>query len=170
MDLRNRQMIKIDTFHPKHLDGVIDLIVGIQRGEFGLPITAGDQPDLKTIPEYYQTGKGNFWVASIGGRVVGTISILDIGGGNCALRKMFVHRDFRGSGYGVAGKLLATLLDWCASQSIRQIFLGTTPKFLAAHRFYEKNGFVEIPKDELPPPFPVMKVDTKFYKYSVGTA
>ena len=44
------------------------------------------------------------------------------------------------------------------------ILLGTTEKFLAAQRFYEKNGFTEIQKDALPPKFPVMTVDVKFYK------
>jgi predicted N-acetyltransferase YhbS len=42
--------------------------------------------------------------------------------------------------------------------------LGTTAKFLAAHRFYEKNGFREIAQTELPASFPVMTVDTKFYR------
>lgn len=32
-------------------------------------------------------------------------------------------------------------------------------------RFYEKNGFTEIPKERLPGSFPVMKVDTGFYHY-----
>jgi hypothetical protein len=48
-------------------------------------------------------------------------------------------------------------------RSIRDIFLGTTPHFLAAHRFYEKNGFCEIAKSALPASFPVMEIDTKFY-------
>jgi hypothetical protein len=47
---------------------------------------------------------------------------------------------------------------------VRDIFLGTTGKFLAAHRFYEKNAFTEIDAAELPPAFPRMAVDTKFYR------
>lgn len=46
---------------------------------------------------------------------------------------------------------------------VREIFLGTTAKFLAAHRFYEKNGFREIARSELPESFPIVSVDTKFY-------
>jgi RimJ/RimL family protein N-acetyltransferase len=42
--------------------------------------------------------------------------------------------------------------------------LGTTDAFKAAHRFYEKNGFTEIPEHELPAMFPRMKQDTKFYR------
>ena len=50
------------------------------------------------------------------------------------------------------------------SHAVREVYLGTTAKFLAAHRFYEKNGFVEIDHSELPESFPVMVVDTKFYR------
>ncbi|HVN38503.1 MAG TPA: GNAT family N-acetyltransferase, partial [Myxococcota bacterium] len=38
-----------------------------------------------------------------------------------------------------------------------------TSKFLAAHRFYAKNGFREIAKSDLPPSFPVMAVDDRFF-------
>ena len=144
---------------------VIDLIVNIQANEFHIPITASDQPDLSDIPGVYQAGCGNFWVARHGGQVVGTIALIDIGGGTAALRKMFVHRNHRGN--GTAKMLLEVLLDWACEHRLREIYLGTTEKFLAAHRFYEKSGFDEIPKEDLPDCFPVMKVDTKFYRYQL---
>ncbi len=146
---------------------IVDLIVSIQQREFNIPITAEDQPDLLDIPNYYQKNRGNFWVALHNEDVVGTISLLDIGNGQSALRKMFVHRHFRGSGKGVAGSLLKTLLDWAGLKRFREIYLGTTPYFLAAHRFYEKNGFTEISKEDLPETFPIMEVDTRFYTYEL---
>jgi N-acetylglutamate synthase-like GNAT family acetyltransferase len=142
---------------------VIDLIVSIQRDEFGIDIDADRQPDLRSIPSYYQTGSGNFWVALVDRRVVGTISLLDIGNRQGALRKMFVHPEFRGSEIGTARILLQTLLEWAARRGVREIFLGTTAFFTAAHRFYEKHGFSEIAKSQLPASFPIMEVDSKFY-------
>jgi GNAT superfamily N-acetyltransferase len=142
---------------------VLSLIVGIQRDEFGIDITAEQQPDLRDIPAFYQVRDGGFWVAVWDGRVVGTISLLDIGDRQAALRKMFVHRDFRGAEHGTARQLLATLLDWARERKVREIFLGTTEKFLAAHRFYRKNGFSEIERSALPPSFPVMAVDSRFF-------
>jgi hypothetical protein len=47
------------------------------------------------------------------------------------------------------------------------VYLGTTPLYLAAHRFYEKSGFVEIKREELPEGFPVMEVDRKFYRHDL---
>jgi N-acetylglutamate synthase-like GNAT family acetyltransferase len=99
--------------------------------------------------------------------MVGTISLLDIGNEQAALRKMLVKKEYRGKKYQIALALLNTLLHWAQSNEIREIYLGTTPKFLAAHSFYEKNGFNEIAKRYLPRSFPIMKVDTKFYKYEL---
>lgn len=157
-------MIQIQTFEPQHADGVVSVILPIQQSEFGVPITLEAQPDLQDIPGFYQRGKGNFWVALDDGRVVGTVGLLDIGDRQAALRKMFVAAAHRGAEHGVARRLLATLFAWCESQSVREVYLGTTAKFLAAHRFYEKNGFQEIAREALPASFPVMVVDTKFYR------
>ena len=157
-------MIQIVPFTSQHLEGVGALIVGIQRDEFQIPITLEDQPDLKDIPAFYQKGAGNFWVAISEGAVVGTAALLDLGNHQGALRKMFVHASHRGPGRGVSARLLDTLLAWSRARGVKDVYLGTTEKFLAAHRFYERNGFQQIAANELPPSFPKMAVDSRFYR------
>jgi len=159
--------ITIDEFSIKYQTDILNLIVNIQQKEFGIDITAADQPDLCDIKNFYQKDKGNFWVALFNKEVVGTVSLLDIGYEQAALRKMFVDQRYRGKKYQVASALLNTIFNWAQLHEIREVYLGTTPKFLAAHRFYEKNGFNEIAKTSLPSAFPIMKVDTKFYKYEI---
>lgn len=161
-------MVNLSAFSEKDQDAVIDLILSIQQKEFGVAITADDQPDLKDIPNFYQHGAGNFWVAKDNGKVVGTISLLDIGAHQVALRKMFVHSEYRGAAKGVAQMLLEEALTWARAKKVKTIFLGTTDKFLAAHRFYEKNGFSVLPKEQLPAAFPVMKVDSRFYQLHIA--
>ena len=156
--------IEIAPFTPAHASGVVAVILPIQQSEFDIPITLEAQPDLKDIASFYVKGNGNFWVALADGEVVGTIGLLDIGDREVALRKMFVKSAFRGREYGVASRLLETSVAWCTAREVRAIYLGTTAKFLAAHRFYEKNGFDEIARERLPASFPVMVVDTKFYR------
>ncbi|RAM66855.1 GNAT family acetyltransferase [Herbaspirillum rubrisubalbicans] len=156
-------MIEILAFAPQHAQGVVDLILPIQQQEFDIPITLEGQPDLKDIAGFYQKGLGNFWVALDAGKVVGSISLLDIGNQQVALRKMFVAASHRGKEHGTAVRLLEGALAWAREQGVHQVFLGTTAKFLAAHRFYEKNGFRLIDKSDLPAAFPVMVVDTRFY-------
>ncbi len=162
--------IEIRPFVASDMDDVFAVILPIQREEFGIAITADDQPDLAAIPDSYQSGKGQFWVAVRNGQIVGTIGLKDIGNSQTALRKMFVAADVRGREHGVAARLLAGLVDHAEAQGIKGIFLGTTDKFLAAHRFYEKNGFAEVSKSELPPSFPLMAVDSKFYRRRITAA
>ena len=160
--------IKIEPYTDLYKQQVLDLIVPIQQEEFNIPITAADQPDLQQIPDFYQKENGNFWVAITDDCVVGTISLLDIGHQQGALRKMFVHKNYRGKEHGTAQLLLNTLLAWAQQKGYAEIYLGTTEKFLAAHRFYEKNNFAEVKIADLPAAFPRMAVDVKFYRYGVG--
>ena len=159
----------ISVYSPGQESQIIELISSIQRDEFGIDITPDQQPDLKSIPSFYQVGTGNFWVALADGMVVGTIALKDIGERKAALRKMFVSPSWRGREKGVARALLDTLLSWAREKGLDVIYLGTTAQFSAAHRFYEKSGFVEVAKEALPTTFPIMAVDTRFYKYAVTT-
>ena len=159
--------IRIEQYTDLYKQQVLDLIVPIQREEFNVPITAAEQPDLQQIPDFYQKDNGNFWLAITDAGVVGTIALLDIGHQQGALRKMFVHRDYRGKEHATGQLLLNTLLAWAQQKEYAEIYLGTTEKFLAAHRFYEKNNFKEVIVDELPTQFPRMAVDVKFYRYGV---
>jgi N-acetylglutamate synthase-like GNAT family acetyltransferase len=156
---------EVNIYQDQYKDKIINLILDIQIGEFGVPITIKDQPDLDNISSFYQKGAGNFWVALSGDKIIGTIALIDIGNSQCVLRKMFVAKEYRGKDKGVAQQLLATLLEWCKLKKINEIYLGTVATYFAAHRFYEKNGFTEIQKNLLPANFPIMAVDTKFYKY-----
>ncbi|EPM51231.1 GNAT family N-acetyltransferase [Pseudomonas syringae] len=160
--------IEIRRFVPSDEQGVSALILPIQREEFDIAITAEDQPDLKAIPEFYQTGAGDFWVAVNGEQVIGSIALKDIGSGQAALRKMFVAAPFRGREFSVAARLLSRLIEESTRRGVAGVFLGTTDKFLAAHRFYEKHGFREILKEELPASFPLIAVDSKFYALSLN--
>ena len=160
-------MINIEKYNDSNKKDVTDLILHIQNTEFGIPITLELQPDLNAIPSFYQVNNGNFWIAKIEDKIIGTISLLDIGNRQSALRKMFVDKEYRGKEFGVGQKLLNTLLDWARHKGFTEIFLGTTEKFTRAQRFYEKNGFKEIEKQKLPGAFPLMEVDSKFYRFSV---
>lgn len=159
-------MTEICQYQDRYKNQVIQIILQIQQQEYHLPITSDDQPDLASIETFYQQDDGNFWVDLDGDIVVGTIALKNIGGKNAVLRKMFVRNEFRGKDKGVSNRLLSQLLNWARDKGFKKIFLGTTPQFLAAHKFYEKNGFKEIDKNALPINFPIMDVDKKFYCYS----
>jgi len=153
----------IDQINNTYCERIINLILPIQQIEFNVPVTLEDQPDLLDIETFYQKDGGNFWGALHGEELVGTIALINTGHQACALRKMFVKKEFRGKEYGIAQLLLETLIDFCKKNNITDIYLGTVDLLKAAHRFYEKNNFTEIKISELPGYFPRMPADNKFY-------
>lgn len=156
--------IEIQSYSETYRDQIIQLTFKIAK-EFNFPISPAAQPDLLDIPKFYQTGQGNFWIALVDQQVVGTTALIDIGKNQGAVRKVFVDAGYRGTEKGISNALLETLISWCKKSSMNKIYLGTREIFYAAQRFYEKNGFQEIAKEDLPKSFPVNEVDSKFYSY-----
>ena len=160
-------MIEVGFYKKEYHDAVVELILDIQQREFGLPVTIKNQPDLLDIENVYCSGKGNFWVALDGLNLIGTIALIDIGNRQAALRKMFVHHDYRGKKFGVGQLLLDTAIHWCNNMGIDEICLGTIDLMTAAHKFYRRNGFTEVKKHDLPQKFPIMPVDNMFFRYNI---
>lgn len=156
--------MKIETYTEKYKAAIAELVLNIQNNEFNVPVTLNDQPDLLDVKNYYLKKKGNFWVAIEDEKLIGTIALIDIDNAQGALRKMFVHKDYRGKEKGVGQTLLNTLVDWCRQKGIYEIYLGTVEQLHAAKRFYLKNGFKQTAIDALPGNFPLMQVDTEFFK------
>jgi GNAT superfamily N-acetyltransferase len=157
--------IAIAPFDAADRDAAARLVVAIQRDEFGVPITYEQQPDLQDPIAFFCRDGGGFWTAKAeAGDIVGTIGLTVFAPGQGALRKMFVHADYRGREHGVAQTLLDTLLSHARAKNLASVWLGTTEFFKAAHRFYSKNGFVEVAAMQLPSGFPRMTPDTRFFR------
>lgn len=154
---------EIKPFESCYQTGVLALIEQIQEGEFEIPIEEAQRQELLSIPESFrqEPKKGNYWVGLWNGKVIGTIAVLDIGHHAFELRDVFLDKAYRGKPEGYAKQLLDTVIVWANKKEVNTIYLGTTEKFKAAHKFYEKHGFIEIPK--LPSFCQPMDCDTKFY-------
>jgi N-acetylglutamate synthase-like GNAT family acetyltransferase len=161
--IEERSVVSVAPYSQQYQSDVVDLILEIQRMEFGFDIRAEDQPDLLDVQNFYLSGAGGFWLALEQNVLVGTIALRDIGNRQGALRKMFVREAFRGREHSVAKTLLSALIKSAQASGLEEIYLGTTERFLAAHRFYEKHGFMQVAPDELPTSFPRMSLDTRFY-------
>jgi GNAT superfamily N-acetyltransferase len=156
--------LTIRPIHNEYCEQVIDLILSIQQKEFGLTITIKQQPDLLDIDANYHADGGNFWGAFVGEDLVGTIALINTGHNAGCIRKMFVKPEYRGKEWGTAQQLLDVLLQFCLDKQITDVQLGTVEPLKAAHRFYERNGFERIAKEDLPLYFPLMPTDTMFYQ------
>ncbi len=158
------EKMTIKPYEEKYKEDIASLILNIQNNEFNVRVTLNDQPDLLDIQNFYFKNNGGFWLAIENEKLIGTIALIDIRGGQAALRKMFVHADYRGKEKAIGQSMLNYLIDWCKLKSITEIYLGTVQQLLAAKRFYTKNGFEKIEKNSLPKNFPLMQVDTEFFK------
>jgi GNAT superfamily N-acetyltransferase len=163
MLMQNRQT-EIIEFQEHFQEAVEKLVLPIQQLEFGVAISRDEQLDLIDVKGVFQDGGGNFWLAIRDSQVVGTVGVVAIGNNQVALKKMFVRRDCRGKEQGISIALLNHAKDWCKQQGIRQIFLGSTTPMVAAHKFYEKNDFVLVEIALLPSAFPIVPVDSVFYR------
>ena len=159
--------MNIEIYTDKYKTDIAALILNIQNNEFNVPVTLADQPDLLDIQNFYFKKNSSFWVAVENEKLIGTIALIDFDNGQAALRKMFVHKDYRGKEKGVGQLLLDTLLNWCKQKNIFEIYLGTVEQLHAAKRFYVKNGFVKVEKYRLPLNFPLMQVDTEFFELRI---
>mgnify|MGYP000855138455 CR=1 FL=1 len=147
-------MIKIQLVEEAHKHGITELIQKI-ASEFELPIS---NPNSISNPSL-----DNYWVALNKTEIIGTVGIIKMETSQSILKNMFVKKEYRGKDFGVSQSLLNTVFDWCNSQNIHSIYLGTMSQFKAAQKFYEKNGFEKINKNELPTSFIKNSIDDVYY-------
>jgi putative acetyltransferase len=162
--------IKIELLENVDEAQIIGLILPIQQIEHRVPVTIEDQPDLLDIEKYYHQTGGGFWGVKHQGKIIGTIALIKMrekqGG---VIRKMFVKKEFRGKELSIAQHLLDYLINYARNNGITDLYLGTVDLLKAAIRFYEKNHFIRIEKNALPPNFPLVKVDNTFYHLKLST-
>lgn len=155
-------MITISAYHPSQKQQVIDLILHIQNQEAGIGLSLSEQPDLDQIEAYYFESGGYFWTATHHQDVIGTIALHNLGNGCGVLKKFFVSQAFRSQKVGF--HLYQELLKFTAANGFHTLILDTPSVAHAAHRFYERNGFVRIEKEELPVPYSYPDRDCYLYQ------
>lgn len=143
---------------------IVKMISDIQKKEFLIPITPEINAGiLKAENEYYYYNSYNFWYAvNEEGKILGSIGLKRVNSRIGQVKKMFVIKEYRSK--GVAQKLMNTLLKAAVKHQFKELLLGTTEKFHAAHKFYAKCGFTPIGKKELPREFEKNPFECLFLK------
>ena len=88
---------RIQPYESKYQPEVVNLIERIQVGEFNIPIEEGQHNELQTISNFFQKDKGNYWIALLNEKVIGTIAVIDIGHNAFELRDVFLDKNYRGA-------------------------------------------------------------------------
>jgi GNAT superfamily N-acetyltransferase len=111
-------------------------------------------------PSYKPKQPDFYWLAFDGERLIGMIALLNKQHYGI-IKRMFVHADYRGTGLAV--DLLQTVVACCKQNNLQAIHLGTIDILKAAQRFYSKQGFHPIDRNELPADYDHNPIDTLFY-------
>lgn len=143
---------------------IVNMISNIQENEFCIPITEETNACiLKAEEQYYYNKSYNFWYAvNEEGEILGSIGLKQVNNTCGQIKKFFVIEKYRGK--GVAEKLMQTLLKAASKHEFNVLYLGTIDVLKAAQKFYIKNGFTKINKNELPKEFEANPVDNCFFK------
>jgi putative acetyltransferase len=130
-------------------DGLAALISGcFAEYEGCLFDRAAEFPELDAIATHFAERGGAIWVAEPeerrAGHIVGSIACAPTEeAGTVELFKLYVAREIRGR--GLARSLLGRVIGFADERGATSVRLFTDTRFLDAHRFYERNGFVRLP-------------------------
>jgi N-acetylglutamate synthase-like GNAT family acetyltransferase len=149
-------------FVSKDQNELIDFVLNIQNGEFGLGFKKDEQKDLIHTVEFYKGG--GFWVAKNENKIVGCIGLQKLNPKIGVLRKMFVQKDLRGKELNIAQKLFDKLKQEALNLEFDKILLDSPTIAEASHRFYRRNGFLEIGKDKIPKEYSFPDRNSKIFE------
>lgn len=138
----------ITNFRSEQQAKLNEFVLDIQNREFGLGFKEDEQLDLINTTEFYKGG--GFWVVELENEIVGCIGLQKLNSAIGILRKMFVKKEFRGTDLKIAQNLFNRLKSESKKIGFESILLDTPSIAKASHRFYEKNGFLELDKSQIP--------------------
>src|SRR5687768_11261677 len=140
--------MKVVPFKNKYQPLIDEMLAEIQK-EFDHPFTSASSKRMMDANKVRGT---KFWVLMDDEVLAGTVGIIKMKNNSLALKSFFIPLKYRGS--GAAKILLDTVIYFSKKKKIQTIYLGTMDQMKAAHRFYEKNGFVKTDEKDLPTDFP----------------
>lgn len=158
-------MIEIREFDIAEQNRIREFVLNIQNNEFNLGFDEQEQTDLIDTKTFYENGC--FWTAKFKNEIVGTIGLQRLDKKNAVLRKLFVEKEFRGKDYTIALLLFEKLIEFVKKEQIKTIWLDTPSVASASHRFYEKNGFIQTDKINLPIGYIFPDKNSKIYKLTI---
>lgn len=132
-------MVNIRRIQSDDTEGVKNLIKGIMDGEFSKESDVYTYQDLDNPVEHYGGKRDIFLVAEKDGEIIGTVAIKEDGSDSALLRRIFVHKNWRGKGYGEL--LLSRAMEFCFEHNYKNVTFRGTDRMQTALKLCLKNGF-----------------------------
>lgn len=100
--------------------------------------------DFRNIPKVYQVSNGQFWLLYSYERIIGMIALKSLSDTVGEVKRLNVHPNYRGSGYG--DMLFKHLIEYAKENGFSKLRLDSRREFNPAYGLYLKYGFNEIPR------------------------
>ena len=132
----------------KDREAITGLVYGVLK-EYGLkPDPATTDADLADIERSYFVRGGAFFVLEDqNGSIIGVYGLYPLENQTCELRKMYLHKDYRGKGLGKL--LLDSALTQARESGFKRVALETASVLTEAIALYESYGFEKYQPDHM---------------------
>ena len=105
----------------------------------------GELPELRALATWAESRDGMFWVAEIDDEIIGSIALVPAAEpGGVELQRLYVRSTIRGGGIGT--RLCGLVETQAREQGATFIHLWSDTRFEAAHRLYERLGYIRGPE------------------------
>lgn len=131
-------MYIIKEFDERYNRKINDFVISIYVDEYGfenrrLTIQKADN-------SVYMKKGGNFWLAvNEDDEIIGTIALYKHNDEDVEIKRLYVRKDYRGT--GLSKDLYAKAINLCRRNSFKKIFLATCDKLETAIYFYLNRRF-----------------------------
>lgn len=133
--------MQIRPFKKEDNKQVRNFITTILDKEFSLDKNAYSGDDLKDISETYGGQREAFFVGVDNKKIVGTVGVKEDTSGIALLRRIFVHPNYRGRGFG--SQLLSAAVEFCKVLRYKEIVFRSTDNMKQAINLCLNKGFIE---------------------------
>jgi putative acetyltransferase len=127
-------------------DALITLVGSCYSEYDGVFLDLNDlDSDLKSYASYIANKDGEAFGLTVSDKLIGCIAYAALGEGSYELKRMYLHKDYRGGGSALT--LLGQIIDIMQSIKARELHAWSDDRFTRAHRFYAREGFELIEGD-----------------------
>jgi putative acetyltransferase len=146
--MRESQWPRLRLANNKDCEKVTELVYGVLK-EYNLkPDPACTDTDIEDIEQSYFERGGTFYVLEEeDGSIIGAYGLYPIDKATCELRKMYLHRSYRGRGLGKL--LLEDALLKARQIEFKRMTLETASVLKEAIGLYKSYGFIEYEPEHL---------------------
>jgi ribosomal protein S18 acetylase RimI-like enzyme len=132
-------MKHIQIYSPQDQAAIKQFIIHILQ-EFDFHYDPANDYDLDDLAGYYARDKAVLYVLKEQEQIIGTVAVRNKEHGVAEIKRLFLHKSYRGQGWG--SRLLDLALDFCLGAGYTKVILDTERRLQRSQELYLSRNFV----------------------------